>query len=73
MTLRRITSMNIFGQSEIRQGEILEERQHGWDLPSGAWSLYEAKGATPATFVKIRWKWKRKAVWVNKRKVLGVG
>lgn len=72
--MKLITTLDIFGEpSPPREGEILGYKEHGHDLPSGAWSLYPGEGdSTPARFAIVRWKRKRKRVAVDMRNILKI-
>jgi len=59
-----------FGPATPIKGRLLAERVHGFDLPSGAWSLYGCEaGATPALFYAFVPEGKRKPRVINAKNV----
>jgi len=70
--MQTFTIQGAFGDPFELKGEQLSEKVHGYNLKSGAWALYPDKDGSslPATFVTIRPFRKRRAIVVNKNRIL---
>ncbi len=69
---KKLTLGTSFGRSVTLTVEILGECIDGYNLPSGAWSMFEGPGSTPAVFLKYREKGFRRGKRVPKEYVLNV-
>lgn len=69
----RITLKDIFGRTIEIKGTIISEKTHGYNLPSGAWSLYPIEDdCTPATFIIFRRYRMKKLSTINKNIILAI-
>lgn len=67
----KFTCLDAFGEPFEFEGELIEIKTKGFDEhPSGAWSLYGGKGATPARFAVIKKKGRRKLSAINVNVIL---
>jgi hypothetical protein len=69
--ITKIKLFNIFGDIVEIKGTIIGERTHGFNLESGAWSLYPDKNgtSTPAKFIIFREYRKRRPIAINKNEL----
>jgi hypothetical protein len=69
----RLYLRNIFGEPYTMDGRIVDEKTHGYNLPSGGWALYSNSSLdTTAEFYVFIEKGKRKKKVINKINVHGV-
>ena len=65
----KLTIQDTFGDPMEREGEIGPARVHGYEK-DGSWALYGGDGWMPCYQVAIRWKRKRKFMWVMRSNIL---
>lgn len=63
---------SMFGPFE-KYGEIIDEKEHGYNLPSGGWSLHKLYPEDkPAKFLIFREKGKRKLFSINEKFIIEI-
>ena len=68
-----IKTIDFMGNEIKVIAEIIRTYRYGYDLKSGAWSLYNInKTAKPANFTVIREKGKHKLIYVNNNRIISV-